>query len=527
MNGSQAIKTSFYVTIFVFLETVLGFIFQVLLAKWFGTTSDMDAYLAAATVPTIITMVFFGTLNVTFIPVFIEYQTRRNEREAWRIASYTLIDTALILALFSVAGIIFSQPLLKAIVPGLSPSQIILATKISQILFISIVLSGSGHLLSSIYFARHKTSIPPLLAMIQRGVQLGLLFVLFPSLGIFAVPWSFLGSWVFYFMALAPIILRPGRFYLGLGLSNSGVRKIATLMAPLILASFFYRAYPAVDRYFASNFGEGSIAALGYAKRILQVMSKLLVFGPVMTVFPIFSEHAAKDDMNRLADSLAKSLRMMIFILLPACLLLGFLSLPLVRLLFERGKFTYESSLITSKILAYYAIALFFLVINDFNMKLLYSLEKTKLIAVINISGIFFHLIATFTLSLLFGLYGIAIAYSLSCAIVTMYCIHTINNKIGLIKRLQIKRIAREFLLASTVLIIAIFLFSYLGSSIKISVQLVDFSKNLFIPALAAIVAYLTTLFFLRNKEFFVLLKKTKIGRKLSDSLPDTPPKEM
>ena len=108
-----------------------------------------------------------------------------------------------------------------------------------------------------------------------------------------------------------------------------------------------------------------------------------------------------------------------------------------------------------------------------------------------------------------------------------MYCIHTINNKIGLIKRLQIKRIAREFLLASTVLIIAIFLFSYLGSSIKISVQLVDFSKNLFIPALAAIVAYLATLFFLRNKEFFVLLKKTKIGRKLSDSLPNTPPKEM
>lgn len=514
MNGSKAIKTSFYVTIFVFLETVLGFIYQILLAKWFGTTSDMDAYLAAATLPTIITMVFFGTLNVTFIPVFIEFQTRKNETEAWRIASYTLIDTAVILGLFSAGGIIFSRPLLKAIVPGLPPSQIVLATKISQILFISIILSGSGHLLSSIYFAIHKTVIPPLFTMLQRGVQLLLLFALFPSLGIFALPWSFLGSWGFYFLALVPIILKPGRFYPGFGLSHTGVRKIATLMAPLILASFFYRAYPAVDRYFASNFGEGSIAALGYAKRLLQVMSKLLVFGPVMTLFPIFSEHASRDDMNRLADSLAKSLRMMIFILLPACLLLGLLSLPLIRLLLERGKFTYESSLITSKILSWYAIALFFLVVNDFNMKLLYSLEKTKLIAAINISGIFFHLIATLILSRLFALYGIAIAYSLSCAVVTLYCIHIINKKVGLIKRLQIKRISIDFLLASGALIITIFLFSSLTNRIEINIKLLDFSKSLLIPSLAGIISYLTTLFVLRNKEFFLLLERSKIKKK-------------
>ena len=85
-------------------STMLGFVREVINARFFGASGDMDAFLAAAVVPTILFGVFNGALVTALVPVFSEYFATDREDEAWNLASTLLIVLALGLSVAAAAG---------------------------------------------------------------------------------------------------------------------------------------------------------------------------------------------------------------------------------------------------------------------------------------------------------------------------------------------------------------------------------------------------------------------------------------
>ncbi len=73
-----------------FASTLLGFMREVVSARYYGTRWEMDTFLAAATIPTILFGVFNGALVSALVPTFSEYIAHREEDEAWRLASTVL-----------------------------------------------------------------------------------------------------------------------------------------------------------------------------------------------------------------------------------------------------------------------------------------------------------------------------------------------------------------------------------------------------------------------------------------------------
>ena len=67
-----------------FVSTLLGFVREVVNAQYYGTRWEMDTFLAAATIPTILFGVFNGALVSALVPTFSEYLAHREEDEAWR-----------------------------------------------------------------------------------------------------------------------------------------------------------------------------------------------------------------------------------------------------------------------------------------------------------------------------------------------------------------------------------------------------------------------------------------------------------
>ena len=65
-------------------STILGFFREVVNAKFFGTQWEMDTFLAAATIPTILFGVFNGALVSALVPTFSEYLAKGAEEEASR-----------------------------------------------------------------------------------------------------------------------------------------------------------------------------------------------------------------------------------------------------------------------------------------------------------------------------------------------------------------------------------------------------------------------------------------------------------
>ncbi len=64
-------------------STMLGFVREVVYAKFYGTSWELDAFLAASVVPTILFGVFNGALVTALVPLFSDYVSTEREEDAW------------------------------------------------------------------------------------------------------------------------------------------------------------------------------------------------------------------------------------------------------------------------------------------------------------------------------------------------------------------------------------------------------------------------------------------------------------
>ena len=138
--------------------------------------------------------------------------------------------------------------------------------------------------------------------------------------------------------------------------SDAAVREVGALMAPRVLGlaatqiNFYFIAI-----FFASRLGEGAISAVSFAWLI--VMTPLGVIGMAISTaaFPTLAEQAASDD-ERLAPTLRSTLRLILFLSLPAGVGLMLLAKPLIVVALQRGAFDVASTDLTAQALLFYAL---------------------------------------------------------------------------------------------------------------------------------------------------------------------------
>ncbi len=156
-----------------------------------------------------------------------------------------------------------------------------------------------------------------------------------------------------------PSLHRAGfRFVPDFHWGDSGVKQILVLMLPAVIAASAVQINVMVNTIFASLLGDGPISWLTFAFRLMQM--PLGVFGvAVATVtLPVISRASALGDMNRFRSTLARAMRLAIFLTLPSAVGLFVLAQPIIALIYQRGKFSETDSLHTAEALQFYAIGL-------------------------------------------------------------------------------------------------------------------------------------------------------------------------
>jgi putative peptidoglycan lipid II flippase len=114
-----------------------------------------------------------------------------------------------------------------------------------------------------------------------------------------------------------------------------------------------------VDRIIASYLVPGSIAALGYAGKLIQAPIMIFSSSIATAVFPFFSAQAVKKQIEEMEDSLTKSITMSCFIFIPLTVMLIILARPALQLLFQRGAFDKHATDLTSISFICYSLQLF------------------------------------------------------------------------------------------------------------------------------------------------------------------------
>jgi len=417
------------VSIAVMFSRVLGLVREMIFARYFGAGFLMDAYVVAFRIPNVLRDLFAeGALSVAFVKVFTDYQVNKGEKEAWRLASLVLNLLAVILSIVCIVGIIFSRQFVNLVADGFSPEKAALATTLTQIMFPFILLVALAAVAMGVLNTKGVFGIPASASTVFNIVSIafGLGLAYWLSGGGWlnsgdknAIPessaqWAMIGMSIGtliggaaqFFMQIPSLFKVGFRFSPVLSLIDPGIKKVAALMAPAIIGTSAVQVNVLINTYFVSNI-EGAQGWLNFGFRLMQL--PIGVFGVAVgtAAIPVMSRLASEGKIKDLRDTISSSMNLVFLMTLPSACGLIVLGEPIIRLIYERGKFDATATTMTAAALAGYSIGLTGYAAIKILSPAFYALDDAKTPMIIALGSIAVNFIGSYGLREWLSHYGV------------------------------------------------------------------------------------------------------------------------
>lgn len=358
-------------------STVLGFVREVVNARYFGASGDLDAFLAAAVVPTILFGVFSGALVSALVPIFSDYLATDREDDAWRLASTLLITLAVGLTLAASLGALFA-PAYIPLIARFHGKQLAEAIVMTRWLMPTIVATSLAGIVAALLNSYHRFSAAALQGLVANVFTIVVVVLAFRSHGIGALV---LGTIAGVFMTLLvqlPSFAALRRFRFVVDWRHAGIRRLLGVLGPIAIGSAAGQIALFFDRYFASGLSVGSIAGMNYAVKLVGFPQQIFVTAIATVIFPVFASQFAARHRAAMRRSAAVGIKMVVFLTMPAAFGLCMLAGPIVQTLFERGAFTPEDTVLCASLLPYAAVGLVALAANVVMTRCLFASGQVK-----------------------------------------------------------------------------------------------------------------------------------------------------
>jgi len=419
------------------LSRIMGMVRDMVVSRLFGAGLATDAFFAAFQIPNMLRRFFAeGALTSAFVPTFSATLTRRGEEDARELANICFTLLTIVMALVTLAGIVFSPLIIGIMFPGFRAvaGKFELTVLLNRLMFpyiflISLVALCMGILNTIRHFFTPAISTVFLnIAMILSALLLR---------GFFQVPIAALACGVLIGGVLQLLLQLPVLWLKGFPLrprfvpDNPEVRRMALLMLPSVFGVGVYYLNITVSAILASLLPQGSVSYLYYAQRLFEFPQGIFTVSVAQAVLPSMSRQAAEGDLDGMKDSLNFGLRLTLFITIPAMTGLMICATPIFSLLFMGGAFDYAKAVNSAQALFYYSLGLSFVAITRVLAPAFYALGDTK--TPVWTALIAFLLNFGFSLALMGPLRhgGLALATTLSACCNMLLLLWFLRRKIG------------------------------------------------------------------------------------------------
>jgi putative peptidoglycan lipid II flippase len=321
------------------LSALLGFGREIVTAHFYGTRSEMDAFLNASTIPTILFGVFSSGLVGALIPTFAEYLSQGRPEEVRKLGSTALNGLFFVLSGVAVLGWLLAPVFVPVVAHGFPPEEQALVVQMVRWLMPSIVATGLAGVCAAMLNANHRFLSPALQGVALNVVTIGFVVALNRDFGIFALVLGSLLGLVAQMLVQIPEIVRLGLYRFEIDLRHPGLAKAWGFLAPIVMGTAAGQVNLAFDRYFASTLSAGSTAGMGYATKLAFLPIQIVAGAIATVIFPLIASQFANSDRAGIRHSLSLGLRMVSFIAIPCAAGLSVLAYPIVQTLFQRGAF--------------------------------------------------------------------------------------------------------------------------------------------------------------------------------------------
>lgn len=377
MSGTKnrlSTKAAGIVGIAVMCSRVLGLIREQVFAALFGASANMDAFIVAFRTPNLLRDLFAeGALSTAFITTFSKKISSEGDESAWRLANKVATLTAVFMSGITLLGIVFAKQLVWLLAKGFetTPGKFELAVHLTQIMFPFILMVSLAALVMGMLNAKNVFGMPAMastffnIGSIVGGIALG--WLLDPKFGtkeygtgsLVGLSIGTLIGGAMQLVVQFPALARAGyKFRPDFAWRDEGVRQILLLMGPAVIAASAVQVNVMVNGNFASQLGNGPVSWLNYAFRLMQL--PIGIFGVALgtVTLPVVSRCVAAGDTAGVRQNLARGIRLACLLTVPCAIGLWFFSEPIISLIYQRRRFTFDDTLQTAAALKFYAIGL-------------------------------------------------------------------------------------------------------------------------------------------------------------------------
>jgi len=354
-QGALVVMTGFL------LSRLLGAVRNIVIAAHFGAGQDYGAYVAAIALPDLVFQVLVGgAVGSAFIPVFKRYNATGQDKQAWHLTSAVINLFVLIALATSAILAIFARPIMDIWLPGTQDVAIRdEVASLTRILLISPAIFAASTFCSSVLNSYNRFAIAAMAPLMYNLAIIAAALGLSGPFGIYGLAFGAVVGAVMHLLIQLPFCLRLGmRWQPVIDIRSSGVREVVRLFAPRVLGLGVVQLNQVLSAVVLASFlGVVSISYLNYAWQLI-MLPLALAMAVGTAVFPTLSEESALSNERGFEQVFFLSLRMILFLTLPASIGLIALGEPLIRLVFEHYQFDDASTVGVASAMVFYALGL-------------------------------------------------------------------------------------------------------------------------------------------------------------------------
>lgn len=505
------------------ISRALGLVRDILMG-WYIPDFARDTFLFAFRLPnTLRDLLGEGALNASFVPVLSETE-KKEGREKLRILTSAILTVMVsLLFLISLAGVLL-MPLVPHLLEGLrvithgtqkSEEQMKYAVLILQLTFPYLFWIGTAVFLMAPLFVIGNYKIPgiaPALLNIPWILSIFLPNFVKIDISISLVIGVWIGGILQCLVLYIFVNKSIGRVRLTTNVKYPEVKKAFILILPIILGQAAGEINKLVDSFFSYSLPEGTVSALFYANRLIQL--PLAIFGTAISVsiLPELTRYIVENEKKKARDALIEGLFQTWFMIIPAMVILSLLSKPIVSFLFQRGEFSIELAYKTANAVVIYSIG----IIGFAGVKVLvqgfYAMNQTTTPVIASSTSMILNIVLNIITVRKLGYIGLVLSTTVSFWVNFALLYFLLSKRIGFLFDRNFTLQLLKYIIATSVVVISFFIVNLLANNLNKECDLHLFLYILLMGLISGTV-YIISAYLLKIKELKQIFKVLGINK--------------
>jgi putative peptidoglycan lipid II flippase len=385
-----------------------------LVARRFGASDELDAFLVALVIPSYAVAVLAHSFGLAFVPTYIRVSQHQGPQAARRLVGSVLVGGSAVLIAITLALAAVAPYMLPLVGTGFDDAKLVLARSLFYLLGGIVVASGISGVFAAVLNAEEHFAVT---ATAPLAVPVSTVIVFWlgqERYGIYALA---AGTTLGFALELLALCLAMRHYRLLSASRVSGLdenlKHVAGQYAPVALGSLLMSSSLVVDQAMAASLANGSVSVLNYGGKIVTLVLSIVAVSLSTVLFPRFSRLIAGGEWEPLERTVRRCFKWVLVASVPGVILLAIFSEPLVRLVFERGAFSPQTTTAVSEVQLWLLPQIPFYVLVMIGFRLLSALDGNQIVLRIGALNLLMNVGGNYLFMHWFGVKGIAMSTSL------------------------------------------------------------------------------------------------------------------